>query len=52
MKSTDYLGKIIEIKIDRPYGLRDPQHGFIYELNYGYVPETKSPGGEELDAYY
>jgi len=52
MKSTDYLGKIVEIKIDRPYGLRHPQHGFIYELNYGYVPETNSPDGEELDAYY
>lgn len=51
MKIKDYLGKKITIKIDRPLGTRHPKHNFIYLLNYGYVPNTISDDGEELDAY-
>lgn len=48
---TKYLNKTINIKIDRPLGSLHPCHGFKYELNYGYVPNTKAPDGEEIDAY-
>ncbi len=51
MESKDYLGKTISIKIDRPFGSKHPKHGFIYPVNYGYVPNTVSGDGEELDAY-
>ena len=51
MKIKDYLGKKTTIKIDRPLGTRHPKHNFIYLLNYGYVPNTISDDGEELDAY-
>ena len=51
MESRDYLSKIIKIKIDRPFGTKHPKHGFIYPVNYGYVPNTISGDGEELDAY-
>ena len=51
MNVKDYLGKEITIKIDRPLGTRHPKHNFIYLLNYGYVPNTISGDGEELDAY-
>lgn len=51
MKSTEYLGKNITIEIDRKLGTRHPKHGFMYMLNYGYVPNTISGDGEELDAY-
>lgn len=51
MNSKDYLEKIIKIKIDRPFGSKHPKHGFIYPVNYGYVPNTISGDGEELDAY-
>ncbi len=51
MNVKDYLGKKITIKIDRPLGTRHPKHNFIYLLNYGYVPNTISDDGEELDAY-
>ncbi len=51
MQPTDFLGKIVRAKIDRPMGSRHPQHGFLYPLNYGYIPGTLSPDGEELDAY-
>ncbi len=46
-----YLGKTVFIKIDRPLGSKHPKHGFAYEVNYGFVPNTKAPDGEELDAY-
>ena len=49
--STSYLGKVINVKIDRPLNSLHPKHGFKYELNYGYVPNTISGDGEELDAY-
>ncbi len=51
MQATDYLGKIVRATMDRPMGSRHPQHGFLYPLNYGYVPGTLAPDGEELDAY-
>jgi len=47
-----FLGKEVEVVIDRPLGSKHPKHGFVYEANYGYIPNTKSPDGEELDAYY
>jgi inorganic pyrophosphatase len=50
-KATDYLGKIVTIDIDRPLHSKHPKHGFVYELNYGFVPDSMSPDGEELDAY-
>lgn len=51
MNTADYLGKNVVIKIDRPMGSKHPKHGFIYPVNYGFVPNTKSGDGEELDAY-
>lgn len=51
MYNTNYLGKTIKIKIDRPFGTKHPKHGFIYPVNYGYIPNTISGDGEELDAY-
>lgn len=47
-----YLGKEIEITIDRPLGSLHPKHGFKYEANYGYIKDIKAPDGEELDAYF
>lgn len=49
--NKEYLNKEISIKIDRPFGSKHPKHGFIYPVNYGYVPNTISGDGEELDAY-
>jgi len=51
MNNTDYLEKELKIKIDRPFGSKHPKHGFIYPVNYGYIPNTMSGDGEELDAY-
>ena len=49
--STLFLNKTISVKIDRPLGSRHPKHEFIYPVNYGYIPNTISDDGEELDCY-
>ena len=51
VNSNDYLNKDVLVKIDRKLGSHHPKHGFIYTLNYGYIPNTISGDGEELDAY-
>ena len=51
INAVNYLRKEVILKIDRPLGSRHPQYAFIYMLNYGYVPNTISGDGEELDAY-
>lgn len=51
MKNEEYLGKILKVKIDRPLGSKHPKHGFEYPINYGYIPNTISGDGEELDCY-
>jgi inorganic pyrophosphatase len=51
MISTEFIGKTVRIKIDRPMGSRHPTHGFLYPLNYGFVLGVLAPDGEELDAY-
>lgn len=50
--AEQYLGENVSIIIDRPLGSKHPRHGFVYEVNYGYVPGTQSADGEELDTYY
>ena len=51
MDNKDYLNKILDVKIDRPFGSKHPKHGFIYPVNYGFIPNTVSGDGEELDCY-
>lgn len=49
--AKDYLKKDVVVKIDRQLGTNHPKHGFMYMLNYGFIPNTISGDGEELDAY-
>ena len=51
MNSKDYIGKTVKVKIDRPLGSKHPNLDMIYTVNYGYVPNTVSGDGEELDCY-
>lgn len=45
------IGKFVQVIIDRPMGSHHPKYGFLYPVNYGYIPNTVSGDGEELDAY-
>lgn len=47
----DYLGKTVTVEMDRELGTIHPKWGFVYMLNYGFIPNTVSGDGEELDAY-
>jgi len=47
----NYLGKTINVKIDRPLGSKHPEYDLIYPINYGYIEGTVSGDGEEIDVY-
>jgi inorganic pyrophosphatase len=49
--SKKYLNKKVTIEVDRPLGTKHPKWNYTYPINYGFVPNTKAPDGEELDAY-
>ena len=51
MDAKEYLGKVVTVTMDRPLGSIHPKHGFFYPVNYGFIPNTISGDGEELDAY-
>lgn len=51
MDPKEFLDKVVTVKIDRPLGSKHPKHGFVYTVNYGYIPGVVAPDGEELDAY-
>ena len=51
MDILEYLNREIKVEIDRKMGSKHPEHGFIYPVNYGFVPNTISGDGEELDCY-
>lgn len=47
-----YLGKMVDIKIDRPIGSVHPNHpNLTYPINYGSIPNVLGGDGEELDVY-
>ena len=49
--SLKFLGKMVNVIIDRPLNSKHPKHNFIYKLNYGYIPNTLALDDEEIDAY-
>lgn len=52
MDQQDFLLEFsLNIVIDRELGSKHPEYGFIYLVNYGYVPDTTSRDGKELDCY-
>lgn len=50
-ESYKYIGDIVKVEIDRPINSKHPKHKFRYTVNYGYVPNTTSGDGEEIDCY-
>ena len=51
MNNEEFIGKKLNIKIDRQFGSIHPKHGFIYPVNYGFIPGVISGDEEELDCY-
>ncbi len=48
-----YLGKTVDIGIDRPIGYVHVKGSktLVYPINYGYIPGVLGGDGEELDVY-
>lgn len=52
IKNLQTIGKTVKVKVDQPIGSSHPKYlETIYEVNYGFVPNTLSGDGEEIDAY-
>lgn len=50
--ANDFLDKDVKVIIDRQLGSRHHKYvNHVYMLNYGYIPNTLSPDGAELDAF-
>src|SRR5215471_10050233 len=51
----EYLNKLVsenEIIIDRPKGTKHPKfNNMVYELDYGYIKNTKAMDGNEIDIF-
>ena len=50
---TSYLGKVVDIEIDRPIGYvhKKKNYDLVYPINYGYIPGVLGGDDEELDVY-
>lgn len=50
---SSYLGKTVEIEIDRPVGYvhHKGEKTLVYPINYGFIPGVLGGDGEELDVY-
>jgi inorganic pyrophosphatase len=46
-----FLNKIVEVTIDKPLGCVYSKYKTLFKVNYGFIPGTTAPDGEELDAY-
>ena len=51
LRVSPYLGTMVSVAIDRPLGSTHPRVDLVYPVNYGFLPETQSGDGDELDAY-
>ena len=52
LKLDDWVGRTVDVVIDRPMGSTHPRHSdIVYPLNYGYIPGTMAPDGHPIDAY-
>jgi len=49
--AKSFLNQIVEVVIDKPLGCTYSKYKTYFEVNYGFIPNTKAPDGEELDAY-
>jgi inorganic pyrophosphatase len=49
--AKSFLNKIVEVVIDKQLGCIYSKYKTYFEVNYGYIPNTLAPDGEELDAY-
>lgn len=52
LKLEEWVGRTVDVVIDRPLGSTHPRHSdIVYPINDGYVPGTLAPDGGQVDVY-
>ena len=49
--ATQFVGKIVEVTVDRSLGSKHPKYDYLYPVNYGHIKGVLAPDKEEVDAY-
>ena len=49
--AIEYLGKEVNVIVDRQLGSKDAVSDYTYEVNFGFVPNTVALNGDEIEAY-
>lgn len=49
--AKEFLNKTVNVSIDKPLGCIYSKYKTLFEVNYGFIPNTIAPDGKELDAY-
>ncbi len=46
-----FINEAVKVKVHRPLGAEHPKYGFIYPVNYGFLPGTVGGDEKEINAY-
>ncbi|NTW22245.1 inorganic pyrophosphatase [Candidatus Falkowbacteria bacterium] len=46
-----FVNETVKVKVHRPMGSENPKYGFIYPVNYGFLPGTLGGDDKEINAY-
>ena len=49
--AIEYIGKEVNVIVDRQLGSKDAVSDYTYEVNFGFVPNTVALNGDEIEAY-
>ena len=49
--AIEYIGKEVNVIVDRQLGSKDAVSDYIYGVNFGYVPNSVALNGDEIEAY-
>ena len=49
--AIEYLGKEVNVIVDRQLGSKDAVADYTYEVNLGFVPNSVALNGDEIEAY-
>lgn len=51
LDASAWIGREVEVVVDRPAGSTHPDGEPMYPINYGFLPGTEAGDGEAIDAY-
>jgi len=51
VSAAQFVGRLVEVRGDRPLGSQHPELGFAYPVDSGFAHGVSAPDGDELDSY-